>query len=116
MPDSSKIRIYRMIYIDNIPHILQYSITSDSSLNRNPNFQKIGDGSLINKRNQKELDNGKKLGDYIPFYFGWKMPMLYVIQKGYNNVKQQKTEEIVYCVSSSVEKISTLHLNRWTCR
>jgi len=110
MIDLSKIRIYRMTHIENIPHILQYGITSDSSPNRNPNFKKIGDSSLISKRNQKELDNGKKLGDYIPFYFGWKMPMLYVIYKGYNNVQQQKTEEIVYCVSS-IEKMIALNLN-----
>ena len=36
--------------------------------------------------------------DCIPFYFGPRSPMLYVIQHGYNGVVQQNAENIVYCV------------------
>lgn len=50
------------------------------------------------------MPNGKALGDYIPFYFGVRMPMLYVVQHGFNGVKSTLAEDIIYCVTS-VEKI-----------
>lgn len=50
------------------------------------------------------LANGKNLGDYIPFYFGVRTPMLYVMQKGFNWVEPTAPQDIVYCVSS-VQKI-----------
>ena len=45
------------------------------------------------------------LGDFIPFYFGVKMPMLYVVQRGGNFVENAtKPENIVY-VACSVQAI-----------
>lgn len=97
-----KICLYRMTHIDNIPHILQYGIVHRSSPNRSPCFVSIGDKSLIDYRNTKSVFVGSKtivLGDFIPFYFGVRMPMLYVIQHGGNYVeKARKAEEIVYVV------------------
>lgn len=108
--DIKGIKLYRMTHIDNIPHILQYGITHRNSLNANPNFISIGDLSLINTRDQKQvtIDNGNlhnsaapliTLGDYIPFYFGIRMPMLYVIQNGGNFViNPTPPQSIVYLV------------------
>lgn len=97
-----KICLYRMTHIDNIPHILQYGIVHRSSPNRSSCFVSIGDKSLIDYRNTKSVFVGSKtivLGDFIPFYFGVRMPMLYVIQHGGNYVeKARKAEEIVYVV------------------
>lgn len=96
--------LYRMTHIENIPHILQYGIVHQSSPNRNPNFISIGDKSLIDFRSTKTIytqNNYIVLGDYIPFYFGIRMPMLYVIQHGGNFVeKARKAEEIVYIAVS----------------
>ena len=100
MVDLSKIYLYRMTHIENIPHILQHGITHTTSPNANPAYVSIGDGSIISTRNEYYLNNGRKLGEYIPFYFGARTPMLYVIQKGYNMVKSTRAENIVYCVSS----------------
>ena len=99
MPDL-KINLFRMTHIENIPHILKYGITHISSPNRNHNYKPIGDGGLIGTRNDFLMPNGKRLGEYIPFYFGVRMPMLYVIQKGFNGVKIIKPENIVYCFTS----------------
>jgi hypothetical protein len=96
-----------MTHIENIPHILQYGITHATSPNANPDFVPIGDGSLIATRSNFVLDNGKQLGEYIPFYLGYRMPMLYVIQHGYNMVNSTPPQDIVYLVSS-VEKIMEL--------
>ncbi len=100
MLDLKKKYLYRMIHIDNIPHVLQYGITHRNSPNTNQNFIPIGDNSLINTRNQKTLNNGNILGEYIPFYFGTRMPMLYVIQRGHNGVKATFPQDIIYCVTS----------------
>jgi len=98
-----------MTHIKNIPHILDNGIVHSSSVRANPNYLPIGDGSLINSRNNFILNNGRRLGDYIPFYFGVRTPMLYVIQNGFNLVTPMAAEEVVYCVSS-VQKILDLQL------
>lgn len=100
MIDLKKIYLFRMTHLENIPHILKKGITHISSPNNNPEYKSIGDGGLISNRAAFDLPNGKKLGDYIPFYFGGRMPMLYVIQKGYNGVIAIRPENIVYCVTS----------------
>ncbi|MFN0203329.1 MAG: DUF4433 domain-containing protein [Bacteroidia bacterium] len=99
-----------MAHIENIPHILQNGITHLTSTNANPNYVPIGDSSLISTRSSFLLNNGRQLGDYIPFYFGVRTPMLYVIQNGFNTVTPTPAENIVYCVSS-VQKIIDLKLD-----
>lgn len=110
MPDLSKIFLFRMTHIENIPHILHYGMTHSSSPNANPNFVPIGDNSLITTRNCFSLNNGRKLGEYIPFYFGTRTPMLYVVQNGFNMVTPTPAENIVYCVSS-IQKVIDLRLD-----
>ncbi len=99
-----------MTHIENIPHILKYGVTHKNSAYANPYYVTIGDISLINTRSLKRVnvDNGKDdcpiatrilLGDYIPFYFGVRMPMLYVMQNGGNFVaKATNRQDIVYVV------------------
>lgn len=93
-----------MTHIENIPHILEYGITHSKSVNANLNFVPIGDSGLICTRGKFILNNGKPLGDYIPFYFANRTPMLYVVQNGFNSVAPTPAGNIVYCVSS-VQKI-----------
>lgn len=96
-----KITLYRMTHIENIPHILQYGVVHGSSPNSNANYVSIGDTSLIDYRSSKSVLTIDKerinLGDFIPFYFGIRMPMLYVIQHGGNFVpRAQHADEIIY--------------------
>lgn len=100
MPDFNKAYLYRITHIENIPHMLQYGITHASSPNANLAFVTIGDKSLIKTRSQFVLNNSKPLGRYIPFYFGPRIPMLFVIQKGHNLVNSTPAEDIVYFVST----------------
>ena len=99
-----------MTHIDNISHIIRNGITHSSSKKANPKFVPIGDSTLISKRNDFILQNGKKLGEYIPFYFGVRTPMLYVLQNGFNMVSPVLAENIVYCVCS-VQNIIDLNLD-----
>lgn len=100
IPDLNKIYLFRMTHIENMPHILKNGITHVASTKQNQQYVSIGDAGLINTRYRFEMPNGKKLGNYVPFYFGYRMPMLYVIQKGFNGVTLTAPENIVYCVSS----------------
>lgn len=104
MADLNNIYLYRMTHIANVPHILVHGITHRTSANANPNFSPIGDPTLISTRDGFVLENGRTLGEYVPFYFGTRMPMLYVIQKGFNGVTVTPAEDIVYCVTS-VQKV-----------
>lgn len=87
-----------MTHIDNISDIINVGIVLSTSPKANPNYIPIGDLTAIQTRNNKKLPDGSLIGDYIPFYFGPRSPMLYVIQHGYNNVKKLDAEDIVYCV------------------
>jgi hypothetical protein len=113
-----QINIYRMIHIENIPHILQYGITHKNSAKANPDYVSIGDRSLIDTRSRKQVyvDNGDfskrneiiTLGDFIPFYFGIRMPMLYVMQRGGNDVeKATPAENIIYLVCRVIDIIES---------
>ncbi len=110
MPDLNKTYLFRMTHIENVPHILKNGITHSTSGNANPNFVPIGDRSMITTRNNFLLNNGKRLGEYIPFYFANRTPMLYVVQNGFNMVAPIPAVSIVYCVSS-VQKIIDLQLD-----
>ncbi|MEJ5284864.1 MAG: type II toxin-antitoxin system toxin DNA ADP-ribosyl transferase DarT [Brevinematia bacterium] len=112
---NKEIELFRITHIDNIPHIWQNGITHKNSKSSNYKYINIGDSSLVSAREKKEvrITNGGsiliktiKLGDYIPFYFGVRMPMLYVIQHGGNSVeKARNPQEIVYIVCNLSEII-----------
>lgn len=108
--DLNKTYIYRMTHIENIPHIIENGITHRDSVNSNKSYKPIGDSGLIGTRNHFLIPNGDLLGEYIPFYFGLRTPMLYVIQKGYNGVKTIHPREIIYCVSS-IQKVIDIELD-----
>lgn len=121
--DLDKVKIYRITHIKNIPHILRYGITHKDSSNKNPDYKNIGDITLIGTRSAKTVivDNGDFcyqngitsiiLGDYTPFYFWVKMPMLYVAQHGGNFVEQATPPgDIIYLVCS-VAEIASSNIN-----
>jgi ssDNA thymidine ADP-ribosyltransferase, DarT len=107
MTNFDKVYLFRITHIDNMEHINKFGITHFSSRNSNINFRSIGDNKLIETRKNFLLNSGNRLGDYIPFYFGVRTPMLYVLQHGYNLVAPTIAENIVYCVST-VQKIIDL--------
>lgn len=103
--DKSTIKyIYRITHLDNIPHLLSCGIKCPKSCDNSSEYTSIGDKSLIDFRNHCTVVVNNQtitLGDFIPFYFGYRMPMLYVIQHGGNMVEQAvSAENIVYLVCS----------------
>jgi hypothetical protein len=106
-----------MTHIENIPHILTSGIAYKKSPNVNPDYVAIGDVSLISTRATKQVNisNGNRsqsfgtitLGHFIPFYFGVRMPMLCVIQHGWNGVSVTQPENIVYAVCKLTDVINS---------
>lgn len=104
-----------------MPHILEFGITKKNSPHCNPSFESIGDQSLINNRATKQvwIDNGDItnpvtqiiLGDFVPFYFGVKMPMLFVVQKGGNFVAHANSPENIIYIACSLNSILQYRLN-----
>lgn len=99
-----------MTHIDNIPHIVKCGIVKSSSPKADVNYKPIGDCVVISKRQKREI-NGVVLGDYIPFYLGYRTPMLYVIQNGFNGVQKVAPTDIVYCVL----RIDDIREEKLTC-
>ena len=63
--------IFRITHRDNLPWILHHGLFAKSSQVLDPNFRKIGDLDLIDKRSRHVVPAGPRgtLGGYIPFYF-----------------------------------------------
>jgi hypothetical protein len=95
-----------MVNISNIPHILRYGIAHKNSVYADMGYVPIGNVSLIDVRSSKRVivNNGDVfsnygeivLGDYIPFYFGVRMPMLYAIQHGVFLLGRLVLQKILY--------------------
>lgn len=68
---------FRMIHIQNIPHILQEGFVHLASMRASRHYVSIGDAAVILKRNNRFIDQVHRISDYIPFYFGPRTPMLY---------------------------------------
>lgn len=100
---------FRITHIDNIPYIENTGFVLASSHLASTSYKPIGDKNVIDKR--KTTIDGIDLTQYIPFYFGPRSIMLYVIQHGYNGVEKQLPENVVYCVV----KIEDIIKNKVQC-
>jgi hypothetical protein len=92
VPD--KIWLFRIVHQNNLAYLLANGLHV-----YNPHFVSIGNSTLIEQRadyNVPVVPPNGYLGNYIPFYFGYRSPMLYNIVTGYNGIQQYPQEEIVY--------------------
>ncbi|HEY4286136.1 MAG TPA: DUF4433 domain-containing protein [Puia sp.] len=107
-----RIRIWRMTHYKNLPFILGHGLHCCNCETQDPHYINIGHRSLIDKRGTSLVNNypGGILNDYIPFYFHYKMPMLYHVFKGLVKEFKGTQEEIIYIVSSP-DKIAELGLH-----
>lgn len=99
-----------MIHIQNIPHILQEGFVHPASMRASRHYVSIGDAVVILKRNNRFIDQVHRISDYIPFYFGPRTPMLYVIQHRDGSISKILPGNIVYCVIK-IEDIIRNHVD-----
>lgn len=108
---EKKTYIWRMTYYRNIGFILRNGLHCCNCTVRDPDYVGIGFKTLINNRGMwpVNIEPAGVLNDYIPFYFHYKMPMLYNIFN--NEVLEYRgtQQEIIYLVSSA-EKVAELQL------
>jgi hypothetical protein len=103
-------QLFRITHIANLPFILRNGLHCPDSPVQDPNFVPIGFPSLINYRKDRivPIAPGGTLAAYIPFYFWYRSPMLYVIHKANDpEVIQKPQEEIIYLVTD-MERLSSL--------
>lgn len=96
-------QIFRITHIDNLPFILRHGLYAPNSDVKDPDFRTIGYPTLIDYRKERKVPiaPGGVLADYVPFYFWYRSPMLYVIYRGNDpEVIQTPQSEVVYLVSA----------------
>lgn len=97
-----KALIFRITHIKNVPWILKNGVHCKNSPTQDPNFVRIGNLELIQKRSTKfiPIPPTGTLSDYVPFYFTPFSMMMLNIKTGYGGIKQFPNSEIVILVSS----------------
>lgn len=96
-------QIFRITHVNNLPFILRNGLYCPTANIQDPDFTPIGFPTLIEYRKDRQVPVGPggTLADYVPFYFWYRSPMLYVIHKGNDpEVIPTPQQEIVYLVSS----------------
>lgn len=111
MGKIQKTYIWRMTHYTNIDFILKNGIYCCNGQIHDPNYVNIGHRSLITGRGQSPIPipPGGVLNDYVPFYFHYKMPMLYHIFKGIVTDYVGIQEEVIYLISTA-EQIQDLNI------
>ena len=109
LEDYKQIPLYRLTHIDNIAHIIENGVTHRNSPNANPDYVLINDSSIKYSRNIFQVSKKQELGDYTPFYFGKRIPMLYEIQNGLHSVHKIHAKDIVY-MRTTVGNVIENHL------
>lgn len=106
-----KTYIYRMTHYSNLEFIINNGLHCCNCGTQDPNYTNIGFKTLIDNRGKSTVPiaPGGVLNDYIPFYFHYKMPMLYNIWKKEVLDYRGDQNEIIYLVSS-VEQMDLLGL------
>jgi len=104
-----KALIFRITHRDNLPWILDHGLHARSSHIQDPNFHKIGDFDLIEKRPRRFVPVGSRgtLSDYIPFYFTPLSMMAYNMHTRYRGIEQVLNRDLVI-VYSSLSRLTEL--------
>ncbi len=95
-------QIFRITHINNLPFILRNGLYCPNAEIHDPNFTKIGFPTLIDYRKDRivPICPGGTLANYVPFYFWYRSPMLYVIYKDNDSeVISTPQQDIIYLVS-----------------
>lgn len=99
--DLSQIYLYHFTNINNLQSIIAHGLICDSSLS-SFSYTNSGDSTIKERRLTQPVPFGGCVGDYVPFYFAPRSPMLYRQFKQGNIVQ----ENIIYLVTNSELLIS----------
>lgn len=101
--------VYHITHIDNLPRIIRANGLWCDAERIRQGFNSVGIAhqQLKDRRARTPVLVGAQgtLGDYVPYYFANRSPMLYSIHKGFVQSYDGGQEDIVYLVSS-VEQVA----------
>ena len=105
MPTSRKVPTLAVhfTHIDNLPTIVQEGVLPDTSVQGGSSLRvEVGNTSIKERRRNQivPLDPGGSVGDYVPFYFGPRSPMMYSIAAGNVDTYKGGTSSLVYLVTT----------------
>src|SRR6266496_4939159 len=104
--------VMHFTHVANLPGIARHGLLADTAARRSPSFQvEVGNQAIKDTRRRRPvpLPPYGVVADYVPFYFGARSPMMYVIDKGGVPTYTGGCDELVYLVSS-VERLVELGL------
>jgi hypothetical protein len=93
-----------MTRIERLPSVIEHGLLPDNTCRRRQiTGVEIGYDHIKQRRARRVVPCGAggTLGDYVPFYFAPRSPMLYAITGGLVSAEAACTEQIVYLVSST---------------
>jgi hypothetical protein len=105
--------IYHFTHVRNLPGIVEHGLLCDSTCQETGATQThIGDSAIKGRRRRKSVPvyPGGHVGDYVPFYFAYRSPMMFSLADN-NYEYQDGFDDVVYLVSS-LERLTDLGL-RW---
>lgn len=88
--------IYHFTHIDNLAGIISRGLLADNYINHG-NYINSGNQEIKDNRKKKQIFSGKCVGDYVPFYFAPRSPMMYR-QLNNNKIKNETT---IYLVANA---------------
>lgn len=102
---------YRITHIQNLPHVLERGLVTQTHTNASATYIRIGNPEIIDTRSNKpvKVTGYGNIGDYVPFYFTPRSVMLYNIVTGYMAplVPKRKRDEIVV-IRCLIKQLTTL--------
>jgi hypothetical protein len=97
------IRVYHFTHIRNLPGIIEGGLRSDAACRREGLTEiEIGSAGIRERRLQLPVGDvgpGGCVGDYVPWYFGPRSPMMFTLNRN-NYEYRDGFDEVVYLVSS----------------
>lgn len=104
------VRIYHFTHLRNLAGIIKGGLRSDAACRREGRTEvQIGSAGIRQRRLKLPVGDvgpGGNVGDYVPWYFGPRSPMMFALSRN-NYEYQEGFDEVVYLVSS-VPKIVDL--------
>ncbi len=107
-------KIYHITHIDNLPNIIFANcLWSDAArIQKGVMITNIGHNHIKQRRLKRSVQFGGCLGNYVPFYFAPRSPMLYVIHNKRVSDYQQGQGNIIHLVSNADLILSSSNL-KW---
>ena len=104
--------VYHFTHIDNLVSIAEHGLTSDrATQTQRTDFVEVGNQEIKEQRRRRTVPvpPGGSVGDYVPFYFAPRSPMLYAIHRKNVPTYQDGQDSLIYLVTR-VDRLVELDL------